>query len=84
MSVEVRFLGHPGNNLFQYALGRILADTHGLALRCLPASQTLGLGHVESVGGPVAGASSGPQGHLPAHGFPEGGAFGLSNADMNL
>ncbi len=34
MSVVVDFLGRLGNNLFQYALGRIIAETQGLALDC--------------------------------------------------
>ena len=34
MTVEVRFLGHLGNNLFQYALGRVLAEELGHALVC--------------------------------------------------
>lgn len=31
MSITVRFLGHLGNNLFQYSLGRILSEELGLA-----------------------------------------------------
>lgn len=42
MSVEVTFIGRLGNNLFQYALGRIVAEHHGLELNCL-----------DSWGGPV-------------------------------
>jgi hypothetical protein len=40
MSVEVLFMGRLGNNLFQYALGRILAEHLGFELRCqaFPAS----------------------------------------------
>ncbi len=53
MSVEVRFLGHLGNNLFQYALGRVLAEERGLALRCLPASETPGFGEIEQASGIV-------------------------------
>jgi hypothetical protein len=34
MSVNVLFRGRLGNNLFQYALGRILAENLGLALDC--------------------------------------------------
>lgn len=34
MAVEVNFLGRLGNNLFQYALGRIIAEHLGLELRC--------------------------------------------------
>jgi hypothetical protein len=38
MSVEVQFLGRLGNNLFQYALGRILAEEMGMQLKCLAPS----------------------------------------------
>lgn len=34
MTVEVRYLGHLGNNLFQYALGRILAEALAMPLVC--------------------------------------------------
>jgi hypothetical protein len=34
MSVRVTLLGGLGNNLFQYALGRIIAEHHGFALFC--------------------------------------------------
>jgi hypothetical protein len=34
MSVEVRLFGRLGNNLFQYALGRIIAERFGMALNC--------------------------------------------------
>ena len=34
--IEVQYVGQLGNNLFQYALGRILAETLGLELRCAP------------------------------------------------
>jgi hypothetical protein len=34
MSVRVKFIGRLGNNLFQYAVGRIVAQHHGLALDC--------------------------------------------------
>ena len=38
MSVDVRFRGRLGNNMFQYAIGRILAEHHGFELNCqLPA-----------------------------------------------
>ena len=36
MSVNVTLRGRLGNNLFQYALGRIIATHHGLALQCAP------------------------------------------------
>ena len=35
MTVEVRYLGHLGNNLFQYALGRILHDWSEPKIRSL-------------------------------------------------
>ena len=53
MTVEVRYLGHLGNNLFEYALGRILAEELGLALRCLPARDAPGWGQVERMSGIV-------------------------------
>lgn len=34
MSVTVEMIGRLGNNLFQYALGRLLAEERGLALEC--------------------------------------------------
>jgi hypothetical protein len=34
MSVIVMFRGRLGNNLFQYALGRLIAEHHGFALEC--------------------------------------------------
>jgi hypothetical protein len=34
MSVTVQLIGRLGNNLFQYALGRLLAEERGLALEC--------------------------------------------------
>jgi hypothetical protein len=34
MSVEVRFIGRLGNNLFQYAVARIIAEHHGFKLIC--------------------------------------------------
>jgi hypothetical protein len=41
MSVEVQYLGRLGNHLFQYAFGRIVAETLGYELRCVldPARQ---------------------------------------------
>src|SRR5207249_9176759 len=35
--IEVQYVGQLGNNLFQYALGRILAEKLGMELRCAPA-----------------------------------------------
>ena len=32
--IEILYAGHLGNNLFNYALGRVLAEELGLALRC--------------------------------------------------
>jgi hypothetical protein len=42
MSVKVTMLGRLGNNLFQYALGRIVAERHGLAFHCLWPQATRG------------------------------------------
>lgn len=53
MSVEVRYLGHLGNNLFEYALGRILAEELGLSLHCLPATDQPGWSDVERASGIV-------------------------------
>lgn len=53
MTVEVRYLGHFGNNLFEYALGRILAEELGLAMRCVPASDPPGWSNVEKASGIV-------------------------------
>jgi len=52
MSVKVTFLGRLGNNLFQYALGRIVAENHGLELRCerLPEPAPSFMGHNLEVG----------------------------------
>ncbi|MBN9615290.1 MAG: hypothetical protein BGO25_03610 [Acidobacteriales bacterium 59-55] len=36
MSVDVRLSGRLGNNLFQYALGRVIAEQQGLEFNCLP------------------------------------------------
>jgi len=36
MSVEVRFKGRLGNNMFQYVIGRIIAEHHGFELDCRP------------------------------------------------
>jgi hypothetical protein len=38
VSVQVVLRGQLGDNLFQYALGRIIASHHGLALECAPPS----------------------------------------------
>ena len=53
MTVEVRYLGHLGNNLFQYALGRILAEELGSALNCRAIPDTRGWGVVEQLSGIV-------------------------------
>lgn len=53
MTVEVRYLGHLGNNLFQYALGRILAEELGSALVCRALPDTRGWGVVEQMSGIV-------------------------------
>lgn len=44
MSVAVSLIGRLGNNLFQYALGRIIAERHGIQLDCsqiYPTGQSL-------------------------------------------
>jgi len=51
MSVEVRFLGHLGNNLFQYALGRVLAEELDLALECVAPGARPAFGRVEEASG---------------------------------
>lgn len=48
MSVKVRLIGRLGNNLFQYALGRILSQELDLALDCLQVPM-----QVPSIGGQV-------------------------------
>ncbi len=53
MTVEVRYLGHLGNNLFQYALGRILAEELGSALVCRAMPDSRGWGVVEQMSGIV-------------------------------
>lgn len=53
MTVEVRYLGHLGNNLFQYALGRILAEELGSALVCRAMPDARGWGVVEDMSGIV-------------------------------
>ena len=53
MTVEVRYLGHLGNNLFQYALGRILAEELGSALTCRALPDTRGWVAVEQMSGIV-------------------------------
>lgn len=58
MTVEVRYLGHLGNNLFQYALGRILAEELGSALACRTLADTRGWGVVEAMSGIVDRFSS--------------------------
>lgn len=73
MTVEVRYLGHLGNNLFQYALGRILAEELGSALTCRAPADTRGWGVVETMSGIVdrfvtqsAAFADAPQ-SLPGH-----------------
>lgn len=39
MSVRVIFVGRLGNNLFQYAVGRIIAESLGLGLDCGPSQE---------------------------------------------
>ena len=53
MSVEVRYLGHLGNNLFQYALGRILAEALGSALVCRTLPDARAWSVVENMSGIV-------------------------------
>ncbi len=53
MTVEVTYIGHLGNNLFEYALGRILAEELDLELQCLPATDTPGWSKVEKASGIV-------------------------------
>ena len=40
--VEVQYFGRLGNNLFQYALGRIIAEELGFELRCIAANDVWG------------------------------------------
>lgn len=51
MTVEVRFVGHLGNNLFQYALGRVLAEELGHALICVAPDERPGFDRVERASG---------------------------------
>jgi len=51
MTVEVRFFGHLGNNLFQYALGRVLAEELGHALVCVAPAARAGFDRVEKASG---------------------------------
>lgn len=51
MTVEVRFFGHLGNNLFQYALGRVLAEELGHALVCVAPQARPGFDRVERASG---------------------------------
>lgn len=51
MTVEVRFFGHLGNNLFQYALGRVLAEELGHALVCVAPLARAGFDRVEQASG---------------------------------
>jgi hypothetical protein len=58
MSIEVKYLGHLGNNLFQYALGRLLAEELGNELRCAAATEHPGWSRVERLSGIVDRLSS--------------------------
>ena len=53
MTVEVRYLGHLGNNLFQYALGRIVAEALALPLFCHTPAAAHGWSRVEGMAGIV-------------------------------
>lgn len=53
MSVELHYLGHFGNNLFQYAFGRLVAEQLGYALHCHPAEDIPGWAGIERAGGVV-------------------------------
>ena len=53
MTVEVRYLGHLGNNLFQYALGRILAEALAMPLVCRTPPDARGWRTVEYMSGVV-------------------------------
>lgn len=55
LSVQVTFIGRLGNNLFQYALGRIIAEHHGLELNCIDTrtSPTRFLGREVDIGPPA-------------------------------
>jgi len=53
LTVEVRHIGHLGNNLFEYALGRIVAEHLGQALTCVPASDMPGFAPIEKQSGIV-------------------------------
>ena len=44
--IEVHYRCAFGNNLFQYALGRILAEHRGYALECSPASKHTDVGQL--------------------------------------
>jgi len=63
MTVEVRFFGHLGNNLFQYALGRVLAEELGHALTCVAPLARPGFDRVEQASG-IADQLSGLAGHF--------------------
>lgn len=58
MTIEVRYLGHLGNNLFEYALGRILAEALGQALACIPPRDAPAWSDVERRAGIVDRLSS--------------------------
>jgi len=65
MSVHVIMNGRLGNNLFQYALGRIIAERHSFALTCSTEPlATYHLGRGVDVGGPTTLESL--RGHFPS------------------
>ena len=53
MTVEVRLIGHLGNNLFEYALGRIIAEHLDQELIVRPATDIEGWNDVERMSGIV-------------------------------
>lgn len=53
MTVEVRYLGHLGKNLFQYALGRILAEALALPPICHSPAASRSWNTVEAMSGIV-------------------------------
>jgi len=65
VTVEIRFLGHLGNNLFQYALGRVLAESLDQPLVYQPPASSGNWGQVERRSGVVDRLTE----HLQA--FPE-------------
>ena len=55
MSVEVTLTGRLGNNLFQYTIGRIIAEHHGFELNCSRAfsPEVTFMGKVIDIGPPA-------------------------------